>query len=54
MNAILKYSNLNIKYWPYTIKTVVNIKNNVPHKGINNKLLNMEWYGPNSIKYEKK
>jgi len=54
IKTILRYSNLNLKYWPYAIKSAVDVKNIIPHKGINNKIPDLEWYGPNHIiRYDK-
>jgi len=54
IKTILRYSNLNLKYWPYAIKNAVDIKNIIPNKSINNKIPDLEWYGPHhNIRYEK-
>jgi len=54
IKKILRYSNLNLKYWPYAIKNAVDIKNIIPNKSINNKIPDLEWYGPHhNIRYEK-
>jgi len=43
VKTILKYSNLNLnlnlKYWPYAIKSAIDVKNIIPHKGINNNII---------------
>jgi len=52
--TILKYSNLNLKYWPYAIKSAIDVKNIIPHKGINNNIPDLEWFGPeHTIRYDK-
>jgi len=54
IKTILRYANLNLKYWPYAIKNAVDIKNIIPHRGINNKIPDLEWYGPShNIRYDK-
>ena len=54
IKTMLRYSNLNLKYWPYAIKCAVDVKNMIPHKGINNKIPDLEWYGSTHvIRYDK-
>ena len=54
IKTMLRYSNLNIRYWPYAIKCAVDVKNIIPHNGINNKIPDLEWYGPpHNIRYDK-
>ena len=54
VKTILKYSNLNLKYWSYAIKSAIDVKNIIPHKGINNNIPDLEWYGPeHTIRYDK-